>query len=65
MSIKTFACTAKDRLTANFLVSEYRCHCGQCHDTILDTALPEKVQLLMAAIGAVKAIVSSGYRCAY
>lgn len=65
MSIKTFACTAKDRLTANFLVSEYRCHCGKSHDTILDTALSEKVQLLMAAIGAVKAIVSSGYRCAY
>lgn len=65
MSIKTFACTAKDRLTANFLVSEYRCHCGKSHDTILDTALPEKVQLLMAAIGAAKAIVTSGYRCSY
>lgn len=65
MAVHTYAYTARDRLTANFLVIEFRCKCGRGHTTILDPALPQKVQQLMAAIGAVKAIVTSGYRCSY
>lgn len=65
MALQTYAYTARDRLTANFLVIEFRCKCGRGHTTILDPALPEKVQQLMAAIGAGKAIVTSGYRCSY
>ncbi len=65
MALQTYAYTARDRLTANFLVIEFRCKCGRGHTTILDPALPQKVQQLMAAIGAVKAIVTSGYRCSY
>ena len=65
MAVKTYSYTARDRLTANFLVTEFRCKCGRGHATILDPALPQKVQQLMAAVGAVKAIATSGYRCAY
>lgn len=65
MAVHTYAYTARDRLTANFLVIEFRCKCGRGHATILDPALPQKVQQLMAAIGAAKAIVTSGYRCSY
>lgn len=65
MSVKSYAYSARDRLTKNFIVSEFRCKCGRGHATLLDPALPAKVQQLMAAIGAVKGIVTSGYRCPY
>ena len=61
--LKTYSYAAADRLTENFVVSEFRCKCGKGHSTILDAALPQKVQQLMTVIGAAKAIVTSGYRC--
>ena len=65
MSARSYSYTAQDRLSANFIITEFRCKCGRGHATLLDPALPQKVQQLMAAIGAVKAIVTSGYRCSY
>lgn len=65
MSSRSYSYTARDRLSDNFIVTEFRCKCGRGHATLLDPALPQKVQQLMTAIGAVKAVVTSGYRCAY
>lgn len=65
MSVKSYPYSARDRLTKNFIVLEFRCKCGRGHATLLDPALPAKTQQLMPAIGAVKGIVTSGYRCPY
>ena len=63
MSVKTYPYTSTERLTANFVVSEFRCKCGRGHDTLLSTELVGKLQQLISVLGASKAIITSGYRC--
>ena len=63
MPVKTYPYTPTVRLSANFVVSEFRCKCGKQHDTLLSTELVQKLQQLIGALGASKAIITSGYRC--
>ncbi|MDE5558977.1 MAG: hypothetical protein K2J32_15030, partial [Ruminococcus sp.] len=61
---KNYKSTEKTQLTEHFNVSEFRCKCGKNHDTILNTALPEKLEKLFKALNCSKIIINSGYRCA-
>lgn len=52
------------QLTPHFNVSEFRSKCGETHDTIINTALPTKLEMLYVALKCSKIIINSGYRCA-
>lgn len=50
------------QLTPHFNVSEFRCKCGETHDTILNPELPKKLESLYTALKCSKIIINSGYR---
>lgn len=60
----TYKYNDKTQLTEHFNVSEFRCKCGGTHDTIIDPALPQKLEKLRTALNCTKIVINSGYRCA-
>lgn len=60
----TYKSNDKTQLTAHFNVSEFRCKCGETHNTILNPELPDKLEKLYKSLNCSKIIVNSGYRCA-
>lgn len=58
-----FAKTARIPVAPNFYSNEFNCPCDKCETTIIDPALPEKLQALRDLIG-LRVNISSGYRCA-
>ena len=60
--MKTFKSNDKTQITAHFNVSEFRCKCGENHDTQLDEHLVQKLEQLFSALNCSKIIVNSGYR---
>lgn len=62
-TVKTFTFTDKTQLTQHFNVSEFRCKCGDGHNTLLDVALVDMLERLFSALNCSKIIVNSGYRC--
>lgn len=62
-TVKTFAFTDKTQLTQHFNVSEFRCKCGDKHNTLLDVALVDMLERLFPVLKCSKIIVNSGYRC--
>ncbi len=44
--MKTFKSNDKTQITAHFNVSEFRCKCGENHDTQLDEHLVQKLEQL-------------------
>lgn len=63
MAVKTYPYSAAIRLSDNFAAAEFRCKCGKQHDTLISTELVNGLQKLISALGASKAIITSGYRC--
>lgn len=61
--IKTYNYNSVARLSDNFCASEFRCKCGKPHDILISTELVNGLQKLVGALGASKAIITSGYRC--
>ena len=61
--IKTFKSTDKTRLTTHFNISEFKCKCGETHDTKIDSDLVNKLEQLHKALNCSKIIINSGYRC--
>lgn len=59
----TYKSSDKTQLTTHFNVSEFKCKCGQNHDTIINPELPEKLEQLHKKLNCSKIIVNSGYRC--
>ncbi len=59
----TYKSNDKTQLTAHFNVSEFKCKCGQNHDTIINPELPEKLEQLYKKLNCSKIIINSGYRC--
>ncbi len=45
--IKNFKSTDKTQLTTHFNVSEFKCKCGDSHDTKLDTTPADKLEKLL------------------
>lgn len=61
--LNTYKYNSCKQLSANFCVSEFRCKCGKAHDIVIDSRLITGLQQLVGALGASKAIITSGYRC--
>ena len=59
----TYKYNDNSMLAEHFSVSEFRCKCGETHDTIINPELPEKLERLFHALNCSKIIVNSGYRC--
>lgn len=51
------------KLTEHFSVSEFRCKCGQTHDTLIDPKLPSLLELLRTKLNCKSILINSGYRC--
>ena len=60
---KTYKSDDTTQLTEHFNVSEFKCKCGNNHDTIINPDLPEKLEKLFKALNCSLIIINSGYRC--
>lgn len=61
--IQTYRKNDSQKLSEHFTLAEFRCKCGRNHDTLLDSALIEKLEALREKLECSKIIVNSGYRC--
>lgn len=61
--MSTYKYNDNTQLTEHFNVSEFRCKCGDTHDTLIDKTLVDKLEQLFKALNCSKIIVNSGYRC--
>ncbi len=61
--MSTYKYTDKTQITSHFNVSEFKCKCGDSHDTLLDIELVDKLEQLRKVLNCSKIIVNSGYRC--
>jgi len=64
MAVKEYDYNSAEKLTNNFCISEFRCKCGTAHNTKHDAKLSKMLQKLIEVLGADKAVITSGYRCA-
>ena len=51
------------QLSPHFNVREFRCQCGQSHETLIASELVDKLEALYTVLNCSKIIVTSGYRC--
>ncbi|MBQ9921689.1 MAG: DUF882 domain-containing protein [Clostridia bacterium] len=63
MAVKTYKPTEKTNLSAHFAISEFACKCGKSHNTMIDSALVDKLEELRDALHCSKIVINSGYRC--
>ncbi len=61
--IKTYLYNDQTQLSPHFNVREFRCQCGQPHETLIASELVDKLESLYTALNCSKIIVTSGYRC--
>ena len=63
MSIFTYKFDDQTQLSPHFNAREFRCQCGQPHETLITSELIDKLEALYATLNCSKIIVTSGYRC--
>lgn len=63
MSIFTYKFDDQTQLSPHFNAREFRCQCGQPHETLIASELIDKLEALYATLNCSKIIVTSGYRC--
>ena len=63
MSILTYKFDDQTQLSPHFNAREFRCQCGQPHETLIASELIDKLEALYTALNCSKIIVTSGYRC--
>ena len=51
------------QLSPHFNAREFRCQCGQSHETLIASELVDNLETLYTALNCSKIIVTSGYRC--
>lgn len=51
------------QLSPHFNAREFRCQCGQSHETLIASELVDKLETIYTALNCSKIIVTSGYRC--
>ena len=51
------------QLSTHFNAREFRCQCGQSHETLIASELVDNLETLYTALNCSKIIVTSGYRC--
>lgn len=65
MAVKSYPYNANVQLTPHFNVSEFRCKCGKTHNIYVSEELVNMLESIFQKMNCPKAIISSGYRCAY
>lgn len=63
MAVITYKRGAGVRLSPHFNSNEFDCKCGKCTNTLIDSDLITKLEMLFIELNADKIIVNSGYRC--
>lgn len=63
MSVNHYDYNDSTQLSPHFNVREFRCQCGQSHETLIASELVDKLEALYTALNCSKIIVTSGYRC--
>ena len=63
MSVNHYDYNDSTQLSPHFNVREFRCQCGQSHETLIASELVDKLESLYTALNCSKIIVTSGYRC--
>ena len=63
MAILTYKFDDQTQLSPHFNAREFRCQCGQPHETLIASELVDKLEALYATLNCSKIIVTSGYRC--
>ena len=63
MAILTYKFDDQTQLSPHFNAREFRCQCGQPHETLIASELVDKLEALYTALNCSKIIVTSGYRC--
>ena len=63
MAILTYKFDDQTQLSPHFNAREFRCQCGQPHETLIASELIDKLEALNTALNCSKIIVTSGYRC--
>ena len=63
MAILTYKFDDQTQLSPHFNAREFRCQCGQPHETLIASELIDKLEALYTALNCSKIIVTSGYRC--
>ena len=63
MAILTYKFDDQTQLSPHFNAREFRCQCGQSHETLIASELVDKLEALYTALNCSKIIVTSGYRC--
>ena len=63
MAILTYKFDDQTQLSPHFNAREFRCQCGQPHETLIASELIDKLESLYTALNCSKIIVTSGYRC--
>ena len=63
MAILIYKFDDQTQLSPHFNAREFRCQCGQPHETLIASELVDKLEALYTALNCSKIIVTSGYRC--
>ena len=63
MSVNHYDYNDNTQLSPHFNAREFRCQCGQSHETLIASELVDKLEALYTALNCSKIIVTSGYRC--
>ena len=63
MSVNHYDYNDNTQLSPHFNAREFRCQCGQSHETLIAAELVDKLEALYTALNCSKIIVTSGYRC--
>lgn len=63
MAVKNFSASDNTQLSEHFNVREFRCQCGQVHDTLVSDELVQKLEALRSALDCKSIVITSGYRC--
>ena len=63
MSVNHYDYNDNTQLSPHFNAREFRCQCGQSHETLIASELVDNLETLYTALNCSKIIVTSGYRC--
>ena len=63
MSIKMYKSTDDVQLAPHFTLKEFKCQCGQQHETLVSDELVQKLEKLRSTLDCKSIVITSGYRC--
>lgn len=63
MAIISYDSSSKEQVSTHFKASEFKCKCGDTHNTLISDELLMMLERLYVKLNASKGVISSGYRC--